>query len=42
MAPYAPVKELFCGPEHFLLMVVAGGAVKGFQHLMKFTAPLDP
>jgi len=41
MALYAPVKELFRDPEHFLLMVVAGRAVKGLKHIMKFTVPLD-
>ena len=41
MALYAPVKELFRDPEHFLLMVVTGGAVEGLKHLMKFAVPLN-
>ncbi len=41
MALYAPVKELFRDPEHFLLMVVTGGAVEGLKHLMKSTVPLN-
>ena len=41
MALYAPVKEQFCDPEHFLLMVVTGCTVEGLKHLMKFTVPLN-
>jgi hypothetical protein len=41
MTLYAPVKELFRDPEHFLLMNVTGCAVEGLKHLMKFAVPLD-
>ena len=41
MALYAPVKEQFRDPKHFLLMVVTGCAVKALKHLMKFTVPLS-
>jgi hypothetical protein len=41
MALDASVKELFRDPEHFLLMVVTGGAVEGLKHLVKFAVPLN-